>query len=86
MVTAMVTVTSSFRRVAYVQDHVPKVAAKMNGRGAAVAAADDHQSVHFGSRGEDFALVQRLQEATSLTRSARALRPPDCEAIKTPDL
>ena len=47
--------------VAYVQDQVPKVAAKMNGRGAAVAAAVDHQSVHFGSRGEDFALVQRLQ-------------------------
>ena len=47
--------------VEYVQDQVPKVAAKMNGRGAAVAAADEHQSVQIGSRSENFALVRRLQ-------------------------
>jgi uncharacterized caspase-like protein len=51
--------------VAHIQDQVPKVAAKLNGRGrAAVAtrgASDDRQSARFGSRGEDFALVRRLQ-------------------------
>lgn len=51
--------------VAHVQDQVPKIAAKLNGRGrAAVAArgsADDRQSARFGSRGEDFAIVRRLQ-------------------------
>jgi WD40 repeat protein len=51
--------------VAHVQDKVPMVAARLNGRGkAAVAArgsADDRQSARFGSRGEDFALVRRLK-------------------------
>jgi uncharacterized caspase-like protein len=51
--------------VAYVQDQVPKIAAKLNGRGrAAVAtrgATDDQQFARYGSRGEDFVLVRRLQ-------------------------
>jgi hypothetical protein len=45
--------------VACLEDKVPKIAAKINDRGAAVAATGDRQSVHFGSRGEDFALVRR---------------------------
>ncbi len=48
----------------YVQDLVPKLAASLNGRGAAATAmrgfADDKQSAHFGSTGEDFAIVRRL--------------------------
>jgi hypothetical protein len=51
--------------VAHVQDQVPKVSAKLNGRGRTAIAVrgttDDRQSAHFGSRGEDFTLVQRLQ-------------------------
>ena len=51
--------------VAHVQDQVPKIAAKLNGRGFAALATDvspDYrQSAWFGSRGEDFPLVQRLQ-------------------------
>ena len=51
--------------VAHVQDQVPKISAKLNGRGRAAVAArgstDDRQSAHFGSRGEDYALVRRLQ-------------------------
>ena len=51
--------------VAHVQDQVPKIAAKLNGRGRAAIAArgttDDRQSARFGSRGEDFVLVPRLQ-------------------------
>src|SRR5215467_7243671 len=51
--------------VAHVQDQVPKIAATLNGRGRAAVAArgstDDRQSARFGSRGEDFPLVRRLQ-------------------------
>jgi uncharacterized caspase-like protein len=51
--------------VAHVEDQVPKIAAKLNGRGRAALAArgstDNRQSAHFGSRGEDFPLVRRLQ-------------------------
>jgi WD40 repeat protein/uncharacterized caspase-like protein len=51
--------------VVHVQDQVPQISAKLNGRGvAAVAAekaADERQSARFGSRGEDFTLVQRLE-------------------------
>ena len=51
--------------VAHVQDQVPKLAAKLNGRGAAAVAVrgsvGDAQSARFGSRGEDFALAWRLQ-------------------------
>jgi uncharacterized caspase-like protein len=51
--------------VAHVQVQVPKISAKLNGRGRAAVAArestDDRQTARFGSRGEDFALVQRLQ-------------------------
>ena len=51
--------------VAHVQDQVPTISAKLNGRGrAAVAAqrsADDRQTARFGSRGEDFVIVRRLQ-------------------------
>jgi WD40 repeat protein/uncharacterized caspase-like protein len=51
--------------VAHVQDQVPKIAAKLNGRGRAAVAArgstDARQSARFGSRGEDFAVVRRLQ-------------------------
>ncbi len=51
--------------VSYVQDLVPKLAAKLNGRGVAAVAirgfTDDKQSAHFGSTGEDFAIVRRLQ-------------------------
>src|SRR5262249_15382875 len=51
--------------VAHVQDQVPKVAAKLNGRGRAAVAArgssDERQTARFGSRGEDFSLVRRLR-------------------------
>jgi WD40 repeat protein/uncharacterized caspase-like protein len=51
--------------VAHVQDQVPTIAAKLNGRGRAAVAArgstDDRQTARFGSRGEDYALVRRLQ-------------------------
>jgi uncharacterized caspase-like protein len=51
--------------VAHVQDKVPMIAARLNGRGRAAVAArgstDDRQSARFGSRGEDFALVRQLQ-------------------------
>jgi len=51
--------------VAHVQDQVPRVAAKLNGRGLttiAVRGSDGNtQSARFGSKGEDFALAQRLQ-------------------------
>lgn len=50
--------------VAHVQDQVPKIAAKLNGRGsttvAARGSAGERQSARFGSRGEDFAVVRRL--------------------------
>jgi uncharacterized caspase-like protein len=51
--------------VAHVQDQVPKIAAKLDGRGLVAIAThgsmDYRQSAHFGSRGEDFAVVRRLQ-------------------------
>ena len=51
--------------VVHVQNQVPKIAAKLDGRGFATVAArasiDEKQSAHFGSRGEDFVLVRRLQ-------------------------
>ena len=51
--------------VLHVQDQVPKISAKLNGRGRAAIAArgssDDRQSARFGSRGEDFVLVRKLQ-------------------------
>jgi hypothetical protein len=50
--------------VAHVQEQVPKISAKLNGRGRAAVAlegsTDYRQSAHFGSRGEDYALVRRL--------------------------
>jgi len=51
--------------VAYVQDKVPAIAAKLKGRGRAAIASrgtiGQRQSARFGSRGEDFALVGRIQ-------------------------
>jgi hypothetical protein len=51
--------------VVHVQDQVPQISARLNGRGAAAVAAektaDERQSARFGSRGEDFTLVQRLR-------------------------
>ena len=54
--------------VAYVQDQVPKLAAKLGGvgttksaLGGATAISDIRQQARFGSRGEDFVLVGRLQ-------------------------
>jgi WD40 repeat protein len=52
--------------VARVQEMVPTVASRLNGRGRAAIAVrgssdDDRQSARFGSRGEDFTLVRRLQ-------------------------
>lgn len=51
--------------VAHVQNQVPTISAKLNGRGRAAVASrgstDDRQSARFGSRGADFALVRRLQ-------------------------
>jgi WD40 repeat protein len=50
--------------VAYVQGQVPKFSAELGGRGLSTIMIrgfnDDRQSVHFGSTGEDFALVRRL--------------------------
>jgi hypothetical protein len=50
--------------VAYVQDRVPRLSAELGGRGIAMIAAHgsggNAQSAHFGSTGEDFALVRRL--------------------------
>jgi len=50
--------------VAHVQDQVPNIAAKLKSRGFAAVAAqvstNYRQSARFGSRGEDFPLVQRL--------------------------
>jgi uncharacterized caspase-like protein len=50
--------------VAHAQALVPKLSAELNGRGISTIAvrgfSDDKQSAHFGSTGEDFALVQRL--------------------------
>lgn len=50
---------------AHVQDQVPKLAAKLNGRGLAAIAVrgsvSDAQSARFGSKGEDFVLTQRPQ-------------------------
>jgi WD40 repeat protein len=51
--------------VTHVQDQVPKLAASLNGRGlvaiAATPSTPDRQTAHFGSRGEDYPLVRRLQ-------------------------
>lgn len=54
--------------VGYVQDHVPKLAAKLGGSGIAKSAisgatitTEFKQQARFGSRGEDFVLVRRLQ-------------------------
>jgi WD40 repeat protein len=47
--------------VAHVQDVVPKIAAKKGIRGLATISVADKQSARFGSRGEDYALVQRLK-------------------------
>ena len=48
------------------QDQVPKIAARLNGRGVAAIAVrgstGERQSARFGSKGEDFVLAQRLQE------------------------
>lgn len=50
--------------VAHVQNQVPKFSAELGGRGVSTIVIrgfkDDKQSVHFGSTGEDFALVRRL--------------------------
>ncbi len=50
--------------VAHVQDEVPRISAKLFGRGQAVVAgrgiSGDRQSARFGSHGEDFPLVSRL--------------------------
>jgi uncharacterized caspase-like protein len=51
--------------VAHVQDKVPKIAVKLNGRGVAAIAVrgstGEAQSARFGSKGEDFVLARRLQ-------------------------
>lgn len=49
--------------VAYVQSAVPKVAAELGGRGRSVVSepVQGKQTARFGSRGEDFGVVQRLQ-------------------------
>jgi hypothetical protein len=49
--------------VAYVQDHVPALAARLGGVGRSATAAPifGKQAARFGSRGEDFALVGRLR-------------------------
>jgi WD40 repeat protein len=51
--------------VAHVQDQVPKIATKLNGRGLVAigvqGSTDYRQSAHFGSRGEDYVVVRRLQ-------------------------
>jgi uncharacterized caspase-like protein len=51
--------------VTHVQDQVPKLAARLNGRGlvaiAVTGSTPDRQSAHFGSHGEDYPLVRRLQ-------------------------
>ena len=51
--------------VAHVQAIVPKLSAELNGTGRTTVAvrgsAGDTQAARFGSRGEDFALVRRLQ-------------------------
>ena len=46
--------------VAHVQNAVPRISAELNGRGLVRSATDSRQSAHFGSVGEDFALVNRL--------------------------
>jgi hypothetical protein len=46
--------------VAHVQDVVPKIAASKGLRGLTTISAGK-QSARFGSRGEDYALVQRLE-------------------------
>jgi uncharacterized caspase-like protein len=50
--------------VAYVQDRVPKLAAQAGGTGRSFTAVFTQvgvsQTPRFGSRGEDFALVNRL--------------------------
>lgn len=49
---------------AHVQNQVPLISAKLNGRGRAAIAtrgsSDSSQSARFGSRGEDYSLVRRL--------------------------
>ena len=47
--------------VAYVQDRVPKLAAKAGGAARTFNGIEVKQTPRFGSRGEDFALVRRLQ-------------------------
>jgi hypothetical protein len=50
--------------VTHVQNQVPKFSAELGGRGVSTimvrGSKDDRQSVHFGSTGEDFAVVRRL--------------------------
>jgi WD40 repeat protein len=50
--------------VSHVQELVPKLAGKLNGRSVTAVAArgftDDEQSARFGSTGEDFAIARRL--------------------------
>ena len=57
--------------VAHVQDGVPQVSARLNGRGHAAVAArgstSDRQSARFGSRGEDFTLGPTLTVACFAT-------------------
>jgi WD40 repeat protein len=50
----------------HVQNTVPKISAEMNGRGIAevltqLLTKQDRQRAHFGSTGDDFPLVRRLQ-------------------------
>ena len=51
--------------VAHVQDRVPQLSAELEGRGISLimvrGSGDDRQSAYFGSTGEDFPLVRRLQ-------------------------
>ncbi|MGE0701860.1 MAG: caspase domain-containing protein, partial [Hyphomicrobiaceae bacterium] len=49
--------------VAHVQSEVPALAARLGGSGRSATAAPifGHQSARFGSKGEDFALVARMQ-------------------------
>jgi uncharacterized caspase-like protein len=51
--------------VMHVQDQVPKISAKLNGRGRAAigvrGTSNEKQSARYGSRGEDFTLVRQLR-------------------------
>jgi WD40 repeat protein len=80
--------------VAHVQSLVPKISAELNGTGRAAVAvrgsAGHTQSARFGSRGDDFPLVQRLGTSISQLVSfgdggnaTRVSSPPQVDESKT---